>query len=321
MAWAINALWPTVSYQRMSETKKEELRESGKLQKIESKIIKQGLDLKGGMYIVLEVDLPTLITGLAINKDQNLERVLNKVRDRMNEPDADFFNLLTNTAEEEEVRLARYFHEFGASSDEIIGKLRDESDDAINRVLEILQNRVDQFGVSEPTIQKQGSQRIIVELAGIQDSDRARGLLQSTALLEFYLVKDAEITQDVLIRIDNKLKGKEDVVDLTEDPTADESVEEPTPSTEKQVAEDKTISVSELFGETTQDTPTDNRDTSGAVVDERLFKDSPFRSLLRDFGTDIGVPEANVYAVNKFLALTEIQDILAATSGQFALSH
>ena len=75
--------------------------------------------------------------------------------------------------------------------------LREESDDAINRVLEILQNRVDQFGVSEPTIQKQGKHRIVVELAGIKDSERARGLLQSTALLEFYLVKNNSVTSEI----------------------------------------------------------------------------------------------------------------------------
>ncbi|MCK4904113.1 MAG: hypothetical protein KAS35_05430, partial [Candidatus Marinimicrobia bacterium] len=88
LAWAIYALWPSISFQQMSEDKKETLREEGKLKEIESKIIKQGLDLKGGMYIVLEVDLPTLISGLAINKDKNLENILNKVIERLNEPDA-----------------------------------------------------------------------------------------------------------------------------------------------------------------------------------------------------------------------------------------
>ncbi|NHZ85211.1 MAG: hypothetical protein GWP19_04950, partial [Planctomycetia bacterium] len=151
LAWAIYALWPSISFQQMSEEKKETLREKGKLKVIESKIIKQGLDLKGGMYIVLEVDLPTLISGLAINKDKNLETTLNKVTERLNEPDADFFNLFTSISKENNLRLARYFHEYGASTEEIISKLRAESDDAINRVLEILQNRVDQFGVAEPT--------------------------------------------------------------------------------------------------------------------------------------------------------------------------
>jgi SecD/SecF fusion protein len=317
LAWAIYALWPSISFQQLSEDKKETLREEGKLRAIESKIIKQGLDLKGGMYIVLEVDLPTLISGLAINKDKNLENTLSKVTERLNEPDADFFNLFTSISEEDNLRLARYFHEYGASTDEIIGKLRDESDDAINRVLEILQNRVDQFGVAEPTIQKQGSQRIIVELAGIQDSERARDLLQSTALLEFYLVKDAEITQDMLTRIDNILKGNEDIAELAEN--LSESIEPQDADIEQPVSDDKTITVSELFGDTEQELAV-TEDTS-VVVDQRLFEESPFSSLLRNFDRDLGVPESNVYAVNKILALPEVEQLLESTSSKFSLSH
>ncbi len=317
LAWAVYALWPSISFQQMSEEKKEILREAGKLKVIESKIIKQGLDLKGGMYIVLEVDLPTLISGLAINKDKNLENTLNKVTDRLNEPDADFFNLFTSISKEDNLRLARYFHEYGASTEEIISKLRDESDDAINRVLEIIQNRVDQFGVSEPTIQKQGSQRIIVELAGIQDSERARDLLQSTALLEFYLVKDAEITQDMLTRVDNILKGNEDVAEVAAE--LSEQTEPKEEKVEQQVSDDKTITVSELFGDTEQKS-TVSEDTS-VVVDQRLFTKSPFSSLLRDFDRDLGVPESNVYAVNKILALPEVEQLLESTSSKFALSN
>jgi len=316
LAWALYALWPSISFQQMSEDKKETLREEGKLRAIESKIIKQGLDLKGGMYIVLEVDLPTLVSGLAINKDKNLENTLSQVTAKLNEPDADFFNLFTSISKDNNLRLARYFHEYGASTDEIISKLREESDDAINRVLEILQNRVDQFGVSEPTIQKQGSQRIIVELAGIQDSERARDLLQSTALLEFYLVKDAEITQDMLIRVDNILKGNEDIAELTENISETEALPQ---EVEQQVSEDKTITVSELFNETDQEI-TGSEDTS-AVVDQRLFEDRPFSSLLRNFGNDIGVPESNVYAVNKIIALSEVENLLESTSSKFALSN
>jgi SecD/SecF fusion protein len=316
LSWAIYALWPSISYQQMSEEKKETIREEGKLKAIESKIIKQGLDLKGGMYIVLEVDLPTLISGLAINKDKNLENTLAKVTERLNEPDADFFVLFTNISNEDNIRLARYFHEYGASTEEIISKLRDEADDAINRVLEILQNRVDQFGVAEPTIQKQGSQRIIVELAGIQDSERARDLLQSTALLEFYLVKDAEITQDMLIRVDNILKGNTDLAEISNE--LPENIE---PQEEKvdQVSEDKIITVSELFGDTEQDIAI-NEDTS-AVVDQRLFEDHPFSSLLRNYSRDLGVLESNVYAVKKILSLTDVNNLLESTSSKFYLSN
>ena len=89
------------------------------------------------------------------------------------------------------------------TKDQIIAQLSLQSEDSIRRVIEIIQNRVDQFGVAEPTIQKQGNNRVIVELAGIQDSERARDLLQSTALLELMIVKDIESTNALIRQIDS----------------------------------------------------------------------------------------------------------------------
>ena len=106
------------------------------------------------------------------------------------------------------LKLSRYYYDFGSSNEVILTALGEESEDAINRVLEILQNRIDQFGVAEPTIQKQGNQRIIVELAGVQDSDRARSLLESTALLEFFIVKDITTTNELMVKIDQTLIEK-----------------------------------------------------------------------------------------------------------------
>ncbi|MCK4904519.1 MAG: protein translocase subunit SecD, partial [Candidatus Marinimicrobia bacterium] len=139
---------------------------------------------------------------------------------------------------------------------------------------------------------------------------------QSTALLEFYLVKDAEITQDMLIRVDNILKGNKDLAEV-----AVEIPEQTEPQEEKveQVSEDKTITVSELFGDTEQDIAV-SEDTS-AVIDQRLFEDRPFSSLLRNFNRDLGVPESNVYAINKILALPEVEELLASTSSKFSLSN
>ncbi|GIT57720.1 MAG: hypothetical protein Ct9H300mP18_11490 [Candidatus Neomarinimicrobiota bacterium] len=77
MAWAIWAVWPTFQYQQLSDSEIESLRDEGKLEQLESRSIKQGLDLKGGMYIVLEVDLPTLIENLAINKDRKFSETVN----------------------------------------------------------------------------------------------------------------------------------------------------------------------------------------------------------------------------------------------------
>ena len=314
LLWAVYSLWPTVQLLTLSEAEVETMREEGKYGALESKAIKQGLDLKGGMYIVLEVDLPALISNLAVNRNEKLNRVLEDVTEKMDQPKADFFVLLTQAVTDHKLRLPRYYHEYGSSIDEIITNLKAQADDAINRVLEILRNRIDQFGVSEPTIQKQGDHRIIVELAGVQDTERARALLQSTALLEFFLVKDAEVTNDVLTRIDKILKGSDALEDIVETTVPEDflvsEIEAETP-----VSDDKIISVSELFGET------DENEADSAVVDQRLFEDRPFSALLRNFGTDIGIPEKNVYAVKKIIAMPEVQEKLKAGNGQFLQSN
>ena len=316
LVWAVYAIWPTVKYQNLSEDEIETMREEGTLQDLESKIIKQGLDLKGGIYIVLEVDIPTLVSNLAINKDKRFEQALANVSTKIDvESQLDFFQVFQEEIDAAGLRIHRYFDvDFGGSLEEIIASLRDQADDAINRVLEILQNRVDQFGVSEPTIQKQGNRRIIVELAGIQDSERARDLLQSTALLEFVLIKSPELTNDMLLRIDKVIKGSEELADFTQTDEKEYIIDTPAP-----ISEDKTISVSDLFGEQAAQSATDTSDTA-IVVDQNLVGNRPFSSLLRALGNDIGVPEKNLYIIKKILAMDDVQDKLNAANGQFLMS-
>ena len=311
LTWAIWAIWPTIQYQGLSSAEKETLREEGKLDPIESRTIKQGLDLKGGMYIVLEVDLPTLLENIAENKDSKFSRSIASVRERLSQtPEADFFTLFTNLTNQNKLKLSRYYYDHGSSNSDILSSLGEESEDAINRVLEILVNRVDQFGVAEPTIQKQGSQRIIVELAGIQDSERARALLESTALLEFFIVKDISTTNQLMVRIDQVLKGDESIAAITKVKAAEEKIK-------SQKSDDETVSVSELFGES------ENSDTQSdsAVVDENIFAERPFSAMLRNLGQTIGVPEKNIYAVKKILERPEVQEKLAAVGGMFLFSH
>jgi preprotein translocase subunit SecD len=96
----------------------------------------------------------------------------------------------------------------------------DEQRDAIDRALEIIRNRVDQFGVSEPLIQKVGDDRIIVELPGIQDEERAKSLVQQAAYLEFELVVDGQDAIDQIRAIDAALAGRDVRAPGTEEPAA-----------------------------------------------------------------------------------------------------
>jgi preprotein translocase subunit SecD len=310
LTWAVWAIWPTIQYQRLSEVEKETLREEGKLEILESRTIKQGLDLKGGMYIVLEVDLPTLMENLAINQDNKLKSALNSIREQLKiSPEADFFSLFSSISNKESLKLSRYYYDYGSSNDIILTALGEESEDAINRVLEILRNRIDQFGVAEPTIQKQGNQRIIVELAGVQDSDRARSLLESTALLEFFIVKDITTTNQIMTKIDQVLLGNKDITNIAKN---DQVIEQST-STNK---DDGTVSVTELFGESSAESNTDS-----SLVTPDIVTEQPFSGMLRNLGSTIGVPVKNSYSVKRMLDLPEVKEQLAAIGGIFMFSH
>lgn len=147
-AWYV---WPTVRYYSMPPETREELRQEDPLawDRLKQGAIQLGLDLQGGMHLVLELD-----------------------------------------------QTERSF-------------TGEEQTDAIDRALEIIRNRVDQFGVSEPLIQKVGDERIIVELPGIQDEDRAKSLVQQAAFLEFQLVVDGQAAIDQIQAVDAALAGRE----------------------------------------------------------------------------------------------------------------
>ncbi len=318
LLWALYALFPTIKYSTLSENEKASMEEDGTLEDLEKKTLRRGLDLQGGMHIVLEVDIPTLVENLASNKNDLFYEVFNKVKTEDEVSAEDFISRFVTEARSQDLRLNRYYMDFGSDQAAIQSALDEEAMDAINRALEILQNRVDEFGVSEPTIQKQGNRRIIVELAGIQDPERARSLLQSTALLEFALLKDGSVTQNLLARVDRALKGSKDLENLLE--IKEEATdEEKTPTeTETRVADEQEVSLTELFGSIEKDTTTE--DTTEVLVDRNLFEEQPFSSLLRQIGNDLGVPEQNIRAVNKIMEIQDIQDILKGDEGRLSMS-
>ena len=313
LLWGLYALVPTFKFNSLSANEKAAMTEAGTLEDLEKKSIRQGLDLQGGMHIVLEVDIPTLVENLASNRNDRFYAVFDKVKAEDQLATENFIGRFMAEAQAQELRLTRYFMDYGSDPTAIQTALEDEATDAINRALEILQNRVDEFGVSEPTIQKQGNRRVIVELAGIQDPDRARSLLESTALLEFALLKDGAVTQNLLTRMDRVLKGSDEldgVLETEETPVAEE--------TEARTADEQEVSLTELFGTTEEDTVAE--DTSEVLVDKDLFEERPFSSLLRQIGNDLGVPEQNLRAVNRIIEMAEIQSLLDAGEGRFSLT-
>ncbi|HTY57624.1 MAG TPA: protein translocase subunit SecD [Bacteroidota bacterium] len=167
--------------------------------------IKLGLDLQGGMRVVLEVNVLKLIEDLAKNKDEVFNQIMKEVRAEARTSEESPVLLLRRKFEARQIRMSRYYRNLRDTNDDIFKFLDDESTKAIDRGMEIVRNRVDQYGVSEPSIQKLGGTRIIVELPGVNKETEVRQLLQGTALLEFKLLKEPEVTYRIAESIDKLL--------------------------------------------------------------------------------------------------------------------
>ena len=181
-----------------------------------TKRIKLGLDLQGGMRVVLEVNVLKLIEDLAKNKDDVFAQIMKEVRDEARQSDDSPVLILRRRFEERKIRMSRYYGSLRDDDDKIFSMLDDESKKAIDRGMEIVRNRVDQYGVSEPTIQKLGGSRIIVELPGVTREAEVRQLLQGTALLEFKLLKEPDMAYHVMTAIDTYLASSGGVTDSTD---------------------------------------------------------------------------------------------------------
>jgi len=175
----------------------EENRES--ISQLRERSLNLGLDLQGGMHVALEIGTPQLLIDLANEgADSTLIQSIN-VADaasvRNNTDIVDEF-LAEFERRDPEARLSRYYRNDGlnitrrSTNEEIIAYLKAQRDGAIDRAIEIVRTRVDRFGVTEPSIVKQGANRIIVELPGVDDETRVRNLLRGAARLEFHLTAD-----------------------------------------------------------------------------------------------------------------------------------
>jgi SecD/SecF fusion protein len=157
-----------------------------------------GLDLQGGMSVTLEVSIPDLVLALSDNNpDQGFQNAVSQARDMQKSSTDDYITLFEKAWKSQSggKELWRVFNNIetqdkfkaGMSDDDVIKVLRKEASDAIDNTENIIKKRVDQFGVTQPNIQKQSlTGRIIVELPGVNDRERVRKNLKSTANLEFW---------------------------------------------------------------------------------------------------------------------------------------
>jgi preprotein translocase subunit SecD len=196
--------------------------------------INLGLDLQGGMHLVLEVDTEKALESTVERISQEIREQLKK--ERIRNITIDRVGGIKISAQ---IKNEESIEKFQALLDDQFKDLRELSNNkvdgvqtimldipdsdrdqieklAVDQALETIRNRIDQFGVSEPDIRRQGENRILIQLPGIKDTQRAKDLIGKTALLEFKLVDDTQ-------SLDNALKGnlppgREILYKIDEDP-------------------------------------------------------------------------------------------------------
>jgi len=168
-----------------------------------------GLDLQGGSYLLLEVDLEAVATEQLTNLEETVRGALREERlgyRNLRATDAEVFVTIPN---EEQLSAARSAIRLAAVDMEIDtlenNRLRitipdqvrnDQAKAAVTQSLEIVRRRIDEFGTSEPSVQRQGTDRIIVELPGAGDPERIKDLIGQTAKLNFHLVEPGAVAGD-----------------------------------------------------------------------------------------------------------------------------
>ncbi len=161
-----------------------------------------GLDLKGGMNVTMEVSLQELVRNLANNpKDENFNKALENANIQSRSSQNNYVSLFVDEFQKlsPNVSLAGFFAtkdnaayvNANSSNAEVASFLQREAGNAIDNSFKVLRTRIDKFGVASPNIQlQQGTNRILIELPGVNDEDRVRKLLQGSAKLEFWETYD-----------------------------------------------------------------------------------------------------------------------------------
>ena len=207
------------------------------------KQINLGLDLQGGMHLVLEVD-----TAKAL--ESTVERISQEMRERLKKKRIRFVAIdrFEGIKISAKVKKDESQDKFRALLDEEFRDLRELSNNkaggiqtivmdipdedrrqieklAVDQALETIRNRIDQFGVAEPDIRRQGENRILIQLPGIKDTQRAKDLIGKTALLEFKLVDDTQSVNGALQG--NVPPGREVLYKVDEDPQTQRTTKTP----------------------------------------------------------------------------------------------
>jgi SecD/SecF fusion protein len=215
---------------------------------VQEREINFGLDLKGGMNVILEISTVDVLKSLANNsRDTTFIQALARAKVLQKETNRDYITLFGEAFEDIDpnASLAAIFTtqelrdriNYNTSNDEVLDVIREEAEGAIDNAFMIIRTRIDQFGVTQPNIQRlETKDRILVDLPGVKNKDRVRKLLQGTANLEFWeTYSNPELIQN-LYTADNMLRNY--LATEKELAAANASEEETAAATEEDIVEE-----------------------------------------------------------------------------------
>ena len=231
---------------------------------VKEKELNLGLDLKGGMNIVLQLDLAELVRSCAREKTtEEFNKAMALASERADQTHEDFISLFAEAWDEVapgkrlsfDIDLDKLSGEVKnksrATNEEIISLLKDEAKSAIDNSYQVVERRVNQFGVAQPNIQKvAGTGRILVELPGVKEPERVRKLLQGTASLEFWETYTSQELQPYLQELNEAVRQQNEALeslDQTPETVAEQPKEEKTLESELAAASDEKADASDDY--------------------------------------------------------------------------
>ena len=290
-------------------------------QKAKEQELNLGLDLQGGMSVTLEVELEGLLKSLSNNpRNPVLTKALETATQRKANSDADYITLFANAFKEQNPngRLASLFAGAGKninindSDNDVLTKIRASADGAIGNTFNVLQKRIDQFGVAQPNINLDKNKGIItVELPGVKDDpERVRKYLQATANLQFWEVYNISELDQSFVNAENALKAyysgvKEPVRDTVK--TADSVT---TASAKAGKDSNRTVTIGEITRKATDTSATKTNAANTASLGRYLQVIPPQQGQngRPSYAPYIGmVAAADTAALNEYLSLENVR--------------
>ncbi len=288
-----------------------------------------GLDLKGGMNVILEVSVPDVVKALADHKtDEAFVKSVNEAAKEAQDSQSDFITLFVKAYKKNAPNgnLATIFAtqqlkgkvNTNSTDSEVEKVLREEVDAAVDNSFRVLRTRIDRFGVVQPNIQKIEGQsgRIMVELPGIKEPERVRKLLQGSANLEFWETYDTQVILPYLNQLNAALRNganapvEEAVADSTAADTTQTLAE-----AAKEVVDSAASKTKDILSKVSAEETPEAKDLKKA--DEAAKKENPLFAMLQPMNGNAGCLVGYALArdtaeINSLLATPVAKSILPA---------